>query len=136
MLPKQLEAHVKKNGTRGRWVITLALAPLMPPEEFTRLKAQNEQIERRLNALRESMRFIRRRADEYLPMTPAEKNRVDEFHALQKTLAPLPDGQLEGRSVFLSTNQKYPMMVFPPDAEDECNRVLQAVEEALEKYSA
>lgn len=133
MSAKELAAWIRKNGQKGRFEIRARLGPALSKDELARLRSENDRVESRLQEMRQSMSFLRRKGDRYLPGSPAERKQVDAFVALQQTLHRLPDGAFAGRSVYLSSNQNYPMTIYPAESEQECAGVLQSIEALLDR---
>jgi hypothetical protein len=133
MSAKELDLYVKKKGARAKYTIRLRLADAVSRDALALQKSKNAQAELELRSLRGQMQHIKQRADVFYPMTPSEQKLVDQFHALQKTIVPIPDGTLSGRSVFLSSNLEYPNTIHPPDVHDECTRVYEKIETLLER---
>ena len=77
----------------GRPFFWLRVKPFVSPAEYTRLKAENEAIEKRLDEMYERMRrqHVARQHDRFMPKNEEEKDLVDAYNDLKYSHHDLPD---------------------------------------------
>ena len=77
----------------GRPFFWLRVKPFVSPEEYTRLKAENEAIEKRLDEMSEQMQRwrIAHKFDSFMPKNEEEKKKVDAYNNLKNSRHDLPD---------------------------------------------
>jgi hypothetical protein len=130
MSPRELELYIRKNGRPAEVWIAVRLGPRIEPDEVRR-RREHDRI---LQQMRDRMRHIRRRNDDYLPGSSAERALVDDYRAALSRAAALPDGFYEDASVTLASHPEYPTTLYPPSLHEENQALIRAIEGLIERY--
>ncbi|BCM91314.1 hypothetical protein IAD21_03184 [Abditibacteriota bacterium] len=84
-------AIVKRTQVLSHPTFAFRIEPFISPKEYARLKSENATINQRLTQMAGQMRDIRHKFDSYLPKTEVEKQKVDAYNKLKRSLHDLPD---------------------------------------------
>lgn len=122
------------------FVFTYRINPFLLVDEFGRLRAENEKIQKEVTVLYDQLvkRHVSQKFDDFLPVNEEDKKLVARYEALKSSLHLLPDFHFRDISVSWSYNGPgWPSIYVTDDrAREECSRVKVSVVKLLSKYDA
>lgn len=111
--------------------ISLQFRPRMTAEKYDKMRKENDEIDKKLDAMRDKLRAaqISHKFDDWLPSTPEQKKLVAEYRAMQKAMSyhRLPDLYNDASSIDLADSVD-PFLGFASGEEaKECQGVKEAI---------
>jgi hypothetical protein len=118
--------------------ITLGFRPLIKSEEYEKLRKENEESGKKLEAMRAELRAakIAHKFDDWLPDTPEQKKLLAAYRAAQKAMPfhRLPDLYDRTHSIDLEDSIRFPLTFTSPDDAKECEQVKDSIRRLFSRY--
>jgi len=130
------QTYVRKNSVQFMYELSLRFRPRMRHKEYKRLEAVNARTSKRLEALRDNLRHIPHKFDDYLPSSPEEKRLVQEYRRAEKKLPHhrLPDMYSARHSIDLTRQPVTGWVFVDKKTSQECSKVQGQVIGLFKRY--
>jgi len=138
--PSCLGDYPQKNMVRGRVSFSFRITEGVSPVEYKRMSVENAPVLKNLNALTADLEKRNVRTDKdgsYVPRTDPDKQLVDQYNALKKTLHHVPGYYFRNISLDLEGFPGEDSFSFIPQDNqvlEECGRVRKTLIKLLSKY--
>ncbi len=121
----EIREHVKGHTWKEPFEIRLRFAPRMGVEERERLRVENDKAAIALRKQEEALSGITHKFGEYLPNTPEEKKRVEDYDKARKALRfrELPRFHTDRHSLYARTSPDFGAGFLDEEVGQECRRV-------------
>ena len=113
---------------RSQYVMTLEFAPPTTEVELAKLRNENTDIHKKMDAMLLKMEPILHKFDSFIPRNKDERKLCDEYKALKASLHRIPNIVIPDASVFLTPSVGVYTLFYSYDVEKQCRLVLQIVE--------